>query len=62
MRYTIITPTLLRDTLPRLCESIDRQTCSDWQHILAVDEWTVHSSSTEKMTSFFTSSKARYRP
>lgn len=37
MRYTIITPTLLRDTLHRLCESIERQTYSDWQHVVVVD-------------------------
>lgn len=37
MRYTIITPTLLRDTLPRLCTSIDRQTCVDWEHVVMVD-------------------------
>ena len=36
-RYTIITPTVLRDSLLRCCESVDRQTCSDWQHLVIVD-------------------------
>lgn len=37
MRYTIITPTLVRPTLARLCESIDRQINGDWEHIIMVD-------------------------
>lgn len=37
MRYSIITPTLVRPTLARLCESIDRQTNGDWEHIIMVD-------------------------
>jgi len=37
MRYTIITPTICRSFLPRLCESIDAQTSRDWEHIIAVD-------------------------
>ncbi len=37
MRYTLITPTLVRDTLPRLCDSIDMQTNTDWEHIVVVD-------------------------
>ena len=37
MRYTIITPTLLRKTLARLCRSIEQQSCTDWQHIVVVD-------------------------
>jgi len=37
MRYTFITPTLVRDTLPRLCESIDKQTNGDWEHIIVID-------------------------
>lgn len=37
MRYTIITPTILRPTLKRTCESIDKQSNGDWQHIVIVD-------------------------
>jgi len=37
MRYSLITPTLVRDTLPRLCTSIDTQTNKDWEHIVVVD-------------------------
>lgn len=37
MRYTLITPTLIRDTLPRLCKSIDSQTNGDWEHIVVID-------------------------
>ncbi len=37
MRYSLITPTILRPSLERLCASIDAQTCSDWEHLIAVD-------------------------
>lgn len=37
MRYSIITPTIVRSTLPILCDSIDRQTDGDWEHLIAVD-------------------------
>lgn len=37
MRYSIITPTVCRVSLAKLCESLDRQTCRDWQHIVIVD-------------------------
>ncbi len=37
MRYTIITPTLARPTLVRLCHSLDSQTCTDWEHFVACD-------------------------
>jgi glycosyltransferase involved in cell wall biosynthesis len=37
MRYSIITPTLVRPTLKRLCDSIDAQTNGDWEHIIMVD-------------------------
>jgi len=40
MRYTIITPTLGRESLVRTCESVDRQTTDDWQHIVVVDKKT----------------------
>ena len=47
MRYSLITPTLLRPSLERLCVSIDAQTCRDWEHLIAVD--TVISSAAERM-------------
>ena len=37
MRYTIITPTLCRPSLARLCESVDGQTQADWEHLVVVD-------------------------
>jgi glycosyltransferase involved in cell wall biosynthesis len=37
MRYTIVTPTICRRSLPRLCESIDGQTQSDWEHLVVID-------------------------
>ncbi len=37
MRYSIITPTLLRPALKRLCDSIDNQTYEGWEHIVVVD-------------------------
>jgi glycosyltransferase involved in cell wall biosynthesis len=37
MRYSIITPTLVRSSLRRLCDSIDAQTNSSWEHIIMVD-------------------------
>jgi glycosyltransferase involved in cell wall biosynthesis len=37
MRFTIITPTLLRSSLVRTCHSVDCQTHADWQHIVMVD-------------------------
>ncbi len=37
MRYSLITPTLIRDVLPRLCHSIDIQTNTDWEHIVVID-------------------------
>ena len=37
MRYTFITPTLVRDTLKRLCDSIDSQTNTDWEHVVVID-------------------------
>jgi len=37
MRYTIITPTICRPSLARLCESVDRQTQADWEHLVVVD-------------------------
>ncbi len=37
MRFTIITPTLLRPSLVQTCESIDTQPFQDWQHLILVD-------------------------
>ena len=37
MHYSIITPTICRESLLRTCESIDTQTDGDWEHLIAVD-------------------------
>jgi glycosyltransferase involved in cell wall biosynthesis len=37
MRYSVITPTLCRPTLKRLCDSIDGQIDDSWEHIIVVD-------------------------
>lgn len=37
MRYSILTPTILRGSLLKACESINNQTCTDWEHIVIVD-------------------------
>src|ERR1700677_1888333 len=36
-RYTIIAPTILRRSWIRTCESVNKQTCTDWEHIVMVD-------------------------
>jgi glycosyltransferase involved in cell wall biosynthesis len=37
VRYSILTPTLCRPTLKRLCDSIDKQSTRSWEHIIMVD-------------------------
>lgn len=37
MRYSILTPTLCRPTLLRLCDSIDKQSTDSWEHIVIID-------------------------
>jgi len=37
MRYTIVTPTICRPSLARLCESVDSQAQTDWEHLVVVD-------------------------
>lgn len=37
MRYTVITPTILRPSLVTACESVNLQSCADWEHIVMVD-------------------------
>lgn len=37
MRYSIVTPTICRSSLVRLCQSIDRQTQTDWEHLVVID-------------------------
>jgi glycosyltransferase involved in cell wall biosynthesis len=37
MRYTILTPTICRPSLLRLCESIDKQAQSNWEHLVVID-------------------------
>jgi glycosyltransferase involved in cell wall biosynthesis len=36
-RYSILTPTLIRRSLKDLCDSINSQTCSSWEHIVIID-------------------------
>jgi glycosyltransferase involved in cell wall biosynthesis len=37
-RFSVITPTLMRDSLAKCCESVDRQTLTrGWEHIVIVD-------------------------
>jgi len=38
VKISIITPTLQRDSLRRCCESIDKQSYSDWEHIVWIDD------------------------
>lgn len=37
MKFTIITPTLQRDSLIQCCLSVNSQTVTDWQHIVVFD-------------------------
>jgi glycosyltransferase involved in cell wall biosynthesis len=37
VRYSIVTPTILRPSLLRLCASIAKQTEKDWEHLIVVD-------------------------
>lgn len=37
MRYSIVTPTICRQSLLRLCASIDSQTQTDWEHLVVID-------------------------
>jgi glycosyltransferase involved in cell wall biosynthesis len=36
--FSIITPTIQRQTLLRCCDSVNEQTMTDWQHIVMVDQ------------------------
>lgn len=37
MRYSLLTPTIIRNALKRLCDSIDMQTNTDYEHIVIID-------------------------
>lgn len=37
MKFSIITPTLQRESLRKACESVNSQTHTDWEHIVMVD-------------------------
>lgn len=37
MKFGIITPTILRPSLEKTCQSVDRQTHTDWVHIVQID-------------------------
>ena len=36
-RYTIITPTILRESLEKCCDSVNFQTVTDWEHLVILD-------------------------
>jgi len=36
-RYSIMTPTLQRPDLIRCCDSVNSQTCTDWEHLVIYD-------------------------
>jgi glycosyltransferase involved in cell wall biosynthesis len=38
LKFTIITPTILRPTFDRTCESIDSQLYKNWHHVVIVDD------------------------
>lgn len=42
MRFSVITPTLQRESLLRTCASIDSQSHTDWQHVVMIDCDTVN--------------------
>lgn len=37
MKFSIVTPTLQRESLIRCCQSVDQQTYADWEHLVQVD-------------------------
>jgi O-antigen biosynthesis protein len=37
MKFTIFTPTILRQSLIKTCESVNKQTYKNWEHIVIVD-------------------------
>lgn len=37
MKFTIITPTLQRESLLDMCQSLNAQTHTDWEHIVQID-------------------------
>jgi len=37
MRYSIVTPTIIRPSLEKLCQTVDNQSDKDYEHILIVD-------------------------
>lgn len=37
MRFTVVTPTILRPSLVKTCQSLDSQTLDSWQHIVMID-------------------------
>jgi len=36
-KFSIVTATIVRRTLERLCQSLDTQTCQDYEHVIVVD-------------------------
>lgn len=37
MKISLITPSIQRESLRRCCESVDRQSYPDWEHIIQID-------------------------
>ena len=42
MKFSIITPTLQRESLVACCRSLDEQTHKDWEHIVSIDGTTLN--------------------
>jgi len=43
VKIGIVTPTILRPSLAKMCASLDEQTHTDWKHIIQVDRRPTHS-------------------
>jgi hypothetical protein len=37
MKFSVVTATIVRPTLEKLCQSIDTQLCQDYEHVIVVD-------------------------
>lgn len=49
MKFSIITPTILRDSLVETCKSIDMQDYKDWEHIVMIDTSALRPDLTDKI-------------
>ena len=50
MKFTIITPTIQRESLIDCCRSVDVQSCESWEHIVWVDAEILNSGLAAKVT------------